>query len=308
LETINETSYNVSNCLTLLSALSKIQYFNIGISQPGKSDMDHQVAKQEAEEYLRSVLPATVGTSRDFSEIDLPDKLLYGRIIGYIYPRDQRGIKDVPMSNILHAIALRVIRQSAVLATYMHLHKEGLLTTIGLQTAVQFSGDFQRGGTNLSRIWCTAGLLRCFQLLRVDCVREMFMTGTEGYDFPVLWLSTMIVRGVSNFTGDALNVYNRLLGQQKLGHFSQQIFDVWIAHGQDPMLSRPLRTVMPSRQDEDKICFWLPHGLGDNVDLDAACDSFDRKYRAFDHVFGGFLGYPMMVGLPPHRKYCTEAA
>lgn len=245
--------------------------------------------REEAKEYLRSLLPAINNNTAIYQPFDSSDRDLYGAILSYIHQGHPIGIQGVLVPSILNAIAYRVRMQSKALATFLTLAKADFISSRGLQSPVRFSG---RDTENRSATIC---LLKCFDWFwRTNGQSHVSIPG--GYDLAVVWLATMLKRGQR--VTDLPSLMILICHLQTLGDPNTNVLASRFPRG--------TCQVRPGPNFDNKICFWLPHNLGREVDLRVVYERFDREYRRFEGLFSRFFGYSMMES-PPHRKHRPRA-
>lgn len=194
------------------------------------------------------------------------------------------------MPRILNAIAHRARAQSKAFATFLSLKKAGIISLRGLRNPVQFSGTDTENRSGAIRS------LKCFEWFW-STNREDHLSIPGGYDLAVVWLATMLIRG--RLVADLPRIMVIISQLQTLGDPDTDFLTTQFPRG-----SCQLRA---GAAYGGKICFWLPHNLGEKVDLRRVYEGFDREYRRFDSLFSRFFGYSMTEN-PPHRKHGARGA
>jgi hypothetical protein len=255
-------------------------------------------SRVEAKRYLRRLLPTTNGSTRIYHHMDSPDKVLYDSILGYIHPTHRLGVKGIATSNILHAVAFRVNKQSRALATFLALHDSGrgLISSRGLAYRVRFYGE------DVECLSVIIRLLKSFEFFWHDEPSVDQLSGRVGYDFAVVWLASMIVRGAA--IRDLERIMRRVQGLGTLGSYSHSHF---LDMSGNPPVRGELRSAPAVAEQVDKICFWLPEGLDGVIDVRMMYEDFEREFNLFDGLYMRYFGYSLMDD-PPHRHYRPRSA
>ncbi|KAK0117820.1 hypothetical protein ONS95_012145 [Cadophora gregata] len=190
-------------------------------------------------------------------------------------------------TEILQAIMFRGKMQSACFSVFMFLQDHCFVTMKGLEKPMNLSS------LQDDEIREVSDALSCFELLS-DRNEYSFITYcTFNYLPPIIWLSTLIVRGA--LVRDLWTLFDRMSCMGELGPLDiERLPKVWpetrmIKVDEQAGLVNPLAT-----GNGQPFSFWLPHSMGKNIDLHQVYKYFDAdNFMAFEKLYFNYFRLPV---------------
>ena len=243
---------------------------------------NRDIDDRSVEDDIRNFFAEEVSTV-DEASLNHDDVELFARVqreLDHTKPWERASIAE-----ILQAIMYRGQIQKACFANFMFLQEQCLVTTKGLEKPMNL---YSLPDDEIREV---ADALCCFDLLSAEKECPFLTYCTFNHLSTIIWLSTLIVRGAIEKSLWCL--FERLSYSGELGTLNvERLRRVW-PENRIVRVSEKSGPPLVVKGKLTPFAFWLPHSLGNNLDLHQAYKHFEAdNFVPFEELYNRYIGLP----------------